>query len=327
MRAGPGCSGTLRPRSIFRKLWRYMDKALPRVRIIGAGTMGCGIAAGFVAHGCEVVLLVREAAGCEAAKRRTLALLGGAGGAQQPGVLTLHALDAFADWDNADLVIESIAEDLLVKQQLFAWLDSRVPAGVPIGSNSSGFPISRIAAGLAGRSRMFGMHYFMPAHLVPLVEVVLGADSDPALGKQVCEMFTTAGKKPVLVKRDIAGFLANRIQHALMREVLSLIDSGIASPEDIDLAVRYSFGFRYAAVGPVLQKEISGWESMARAAREIYPTLCNSSVLAPCMERKLIEGKLGMTSGEGFMTWTAQSAQAARADYEQRLAGALRLLQ
>ncbi len=304
-----------------------MDKALPRVRVIGAGTMGCGIAAGFIAHGCDVALLVREASGCEAAQRRTLALLGSSGALPQRGALTLHALDAFSGWGSADLVIESIAENLTLKQQLFAWLDARVPAGVPIGSNSSGFPISRIAAGLAGRARMFGMHYFMPAHLVPLVEVVLGSDSDPALAQQACAMFAAAGKKPVLVRRDIAGFLANRIQHALMREVLSLIDSGIASPEDIDVAVRYSFGFRYAAAGPVLQKEISGWESMARAAREIYPTLCNSESLAPCMERLLSEGKLGMKSGAGFMTWTAQSAQTTRSDYEQRLADALRLLQ
>ena len=337
---------------------QYMDKDTGkgplRVAVIGAGTMGCGIAAGFVAQGCDVVLLVREASRADAARSQTLALVGQV--PQRPALaeqepqrhalveqepqrhalmeqepqrhaLRGHALNAFSAWDQLDLVIESIGEDIALKQQLFAWLDSRVPAGVPIGSNSSGFPISRIAAGLAGRARMFGMHYFMPAHLVPLVEVVLGSDSDPALAEHVCEMFAEAGKKPVLVKRDIAGFLANRIQHALMREVLSLIDSGIASPEDIDLAVRYSFGFRYAAVGPVLQKEISGWESMARAAREIYPTLCNSAVLAPCMERLLSEGKLGMKSGAGFMTWTAQSAQAARADYEQRLAGALRLLQ
>ena len=300
------------------------DKSALRIAVIGAGTMGCGIAAGFTAQGCDVALLVRDASQADAARGRTLVLLGPAPGRRE---LNVHALGAFSAWDRIDMVIESIGEDLAPKQQLFAWLDARVPAGVPIGSNSSGFPISRIAAGLAGRARMFGMHYFMPAHLVPLVEVVLGADSDPVLAKHVCEMFTAAGKKPVLVKRDIAGFLANRIQHALMREVLSLIDSGIASPEDIDLAVRYSFGFRYAAVGPVLQKEISGWESMARAAREIYPTLCNSATLAPCMERKLSEGKLGMKGGEGFMTWTAQSAQAARADYEQRLAGALRLLQ
>jgi 3-hydroxybutyryl-CoA dehydrogenase len=304
-----------------------MDKAKPRVAVIGAGTMGCGIAAGFVAQGCDVVLLLRDAARANACQATTLALAESLHCAQAPGVLSVHALDAFDAWAALTLVIETIKEDLALKQQLFAWLEARVPAAVAIGSNSSGFAISRIAQGLASRSRMFGMHYFMPAHQVPLVEVVLGADSDAALAQQVCAMFAAAGKKPVLVKRDIAGFLANRIQHALMREVLSLIDSGIASVEDIDIAVRYSFGFRYAACGPVLQKEISGWESMATAAREIYPTLSNTAVLATCLEQRLTEGKFGMKTGEGFLKWTPESALAARADYSERLSAALRLLE
>ncbi|MDP1900005.1 MAG: 3-hydroxyacyl-CoA dehydrogenase NAD-binding domain-containing protein [Rubrivivax sp.] len=308
-----------------------MDKQNPKVLIVGGGVMGCGIAAGLAAHACDVVLLVREAARCEAALRETRALLASLGAAPRadaaPASLSVQTLDAFADWGDLSLVIETVKEDLAVKQQLFAWLDGRVPAGVPIGSNSSGFPISRIAQGLATRSRMFGTHYFMPAHRVPLVEVVLGADSDVPLAHTVCAMFSAAGKKPVLVRRDIPGFLANRIQHALMREVLSLIDSGIASPEDIDLAVRYSFGFRYAAIGPVLQKEISGWDSVAQAAREIYPSLSNARVLPACLERLLEEGKLGMKTGEGFLAWTPQSAQAVRAAYDGRLAAALRLLE
>ena len=198
---------------------------------------------------------------------------------------------------------------------------------MPIGSNSSSFPISRIAQGLPTRARMFGMHYFMPAHRVPLVEVVLGTDSDSQLAQAVCAMFSAAGKKPVLVKRDIPGFLANRIQAALMREVLSLIDSGIASPEDIDMAVRYSFGFRYAAIGPVLQKEISGWDTTASSAREIYPTLSNTATVPDCLQRLVAQGKFGMKSGAGFLPWTPQSAQAVRAAYDERLVAALRLLE
>ena len=297
------------------------------VVVVGGGMMGCGISAGFVAQGCAVTLLLREGSRCDAVHNRTLVLLRERDAAPQPAALAVQCIDGFADWAGVVLVIETVKEDLAVKQQLFAWLDGRVPAAVPIGSNSSSFPISRIAQGLATRSRMFGMHYFMPAHRVPLVEVVLGADSDALLGDAVCKLFAATGKKPVLVKRDIPGFLANRIQHALMREVLSLIDSGIASPEDIDLAVRYSFGFRYAAIGPVLQKEISGWDSVASAAREIYPSLSNTTLLPECLERLVQEGKFGMKSGEGFVAWTPQTAQAVRAAYDERLVGALRLLE
>ena len=223
-------------------------------------------------------------------------------------------------------VIETVAEDFELKRQLFASFDARVPAGIPIGSNSSGFPITRIAAGLRTRNRMFNAHYFMPAHLVPLVEVALGDDSDPQLGEQVCELYRRAGKKPVLVRKDIPGFIANRIQHALMREALSLIDSGIASPEDVDTAVRYSFGFRYAAAGPVLQKEISGWDSMARAAAEIYPSLSNTHVLAQCVATKIAAGKTGMKAGAGFREWSAPQAATERAAYEKRLKAAFDVL-
>ena len=304
-----------------------MDKVPLNLVVVGGGIMGVGMAAGFVANGHRAALLVRDAARCEAARVQTLELLAGLGAASCADALSVHTTQAFTGWESASLVIESVKEDLAVKQALFAWLDSRVPAHIPVGSNSSGYPISRIAQGLPTRSRMFGMHYFMPAHLVPLVEVVLGADSDAEMARTVCDMFSAAGKKPVLVKRDIPGFLANRIQHALMREVLALIDSGIASPQDIDMAVRYSFGFRYAAIGPVMQKEISGWDSVAQASREIFPTLCNDATLPDCLERLMAEGRLGMKSGAGFVDWTPQAAQAVRQDYGLRLSAALKLLE
>ena len=298
-----------------------------RVTVIGGGVMGCGIAAGFIAHGCEVALLAREPARFDAIRAQTLALAATLATPGPHGGLTLQTLQAFDGWAAQSLVIETVKEDLALKQELFAQLDALVPPSIPLGSNSSSYAISRVAQGLPTRSRMFNMHYFMPAHRVPLVEVVLGADSEPALAKQVCAMFAATGKKPVLVKRDIPGFLANRIQHALMREVLSLIDSGIASPEDIDMAVRYSFGFRYAAIGPVLQKEMSGWDTSLRASAEIYPSLSNTTEVPLCLQRLVAEGKLGMKTGEGFVRWTPETAQAARQAYDERLAAALRLLE
>ncbi|MEO6407352.1 MAG: 3-hydroxyacyl-CoA dehydrogenase NAD-binding domain-containing protein [Burkholderiaceae bacterium] len=296
------------------------------VTVIGAGTMGCGIAAGFLAHGVEVALLARDASRFEAIANQTRSLAASVRTSTPHGGLTLATLESTDAWDHTALVIETVKEDLALKQGLFAQLDARVPRATPIGSNSSSHAISRVAQGLGTRSRMFNMHYFMPAHRVPLVEVVLGVDSDPALAQRVCAMFAATGKKPVLVKRDIPGFLANRIQHALMREVLTLIDSGIASPEDIDMAVRYSFGFRYAAIGPVLQKEMSGWDTSLLASAEIYPSLSNTTEVPECLKRLVAENKLGMKTGEGFVAWTPESAAAMRAAYDERLAAALKLL-
>jgi 3-hydroxybutyryl-CoA dehydrogenase len=300
-----------------------------RAVIVGTGIMAQGIAAGFLAQGARVVMLGRTVVRSEAGREPTLKLAN-ALLPQTSTVLSAHlacgSLGDWSDWVDVQLVIETVAENLALKQALFADLDARVPAGVPIGSNSSGFPISQIAAGLAGASRMFNIHYFMPAQVVPLVEVVLGEASDPALGQQVCDLYTTIGKKPVLVRRDIPGFLANRIQHAMMREALSLIDAGIATPADVDLAVRYSFGFRYAAVGPILQKEISGWDSVCSAARAIYPTLSNVTEVPACLSDRVARGDTGMKSGRGFMHWTPETIAATQASYERKLQAAFDIL-
>ncbi len=301
---------------------------MDRIVVVGSGTMAVGIAAGFIVAGVPVVVLGRSADKAQAALAAALDTASALSGAA-PDLSAGHAvgeIDSWADWKGVTLVIETVAEDFALKRALFTALGDRVPADVPIASNSSGFPISRIAADLPTRRRMLNAHYFMPAHLVPLVEVVLGQDTDPAVGEAVCALYRRVGKKPVLVRKDIPGFLANRIQHALMREALSLIDSGIASAEDVDTAVRYSFGFRYAAAGPVLQKEISGWDSMAKASVEIYPSLSNTHVLADCVANNLEAGKTGMKAGAGFMEWPAERAKAERAAYEKRLKAAFDVL-
>lgn len=301
---------------------------MAKIVVIGTGTMAAGIGAGFIDAGFDIVFLGRSA---DKAKKSlvdahlmAISLAAGENQNHLPG--TTGLIDSWNDWQGVVWMIETVAEDFELKRQLFASLDARVPADIPIGSNSSGFPITRIAQGLTTRKRMFNAHYFMPAHLVPLVEIALGEDSDPEIAKEVCELYRSAGKKPVLVRKDIPGFLANRIQHALMREALSLIDSGIATPEDVDTAVRYSFGFRYAAAGPVLQKEISGWDSMARAAVEIYPSLSNTHVLSDCVGGIIAAGKTGMKAGAGFMQWPADVAAKERAAYEKRLKAAFDVL-
>jgi 3-hydroxybutyryl-CoA dehydrogenase len=301
---------------------------MAKIVVIGTGTMAAGIGAGFIDSGLEVVFLGRsiDKASKSLTDAHVLAMGLAAGAVRHHPAGAVGLIDSWNDWQDVVWVIETVAEDFELKRQLFASLDARVPAGVPIGSNSSGFPITRIAQGLATRNRMFNAHYFMPAHLVPLVEVALGDDSDPELGEAVCTLYRRAGKKPVLVRKDIPGFLANRIQHALMREAMALIDSGIATPEDVDTAVRYSFGFRYAAAGPVLQKEISGWDSMARAAAEIYPSLSNTHVLSECVGGIIAAGKTGMKAGEGFMQWPAEVAVKERAAYEVRLKAAFHIL-
>jgi 3-hydroxybutyryl-CoA dehydrogenase len=295
--------------------------------VLGTGTMAVGVASGFIEAGMPLVLLGRsiEKAQSTLSQAQELAKNSGYQGSSNLSH-EVGLIDTWNNWNSVAWVIETVTENFEIKRALFQDLDLRVPAHIPIGTNSSGFPISRLADGLKTRSRMFNAHYFMPAHLVPLVEVALGVDSDPQLGESVCNLYRQAGKKPVLVRQDIPGLLANRIQHALMREALDLIDRGIASPEDVDTAVRFSFGFRYAAAGPVLQKEISGWDSMARASEEIYPSLSNTHVLARCVADKIAEGKTGMKAGAGFTQWPKEKATLERQNYDQRLKAAFEVL-
>ena len=296
-----------------------------KIVVIGTGTMAAGIAAGFIAEQYSVVILGRSIEKANSCLAKGLALSQGAGSTKthhQTGLI-----DVWDAWDNCVWVIETVTENLAVKQTIFKSLDERVPASIPIGSNSSGFPITKIAQGLPTAARMMGAHYFMPADIVPLVEIVMGEKTDPKLAEQVCALYKSIHKKPVLVKRDIPGFLANRIQHALMREALALVDAGIATPDDIDDAVRYSFGFRYAAVGPMTQKEISGWDGMANAAKEIYPSLSNIDAIPPSLERLMAEGKTGIKAGEGFRKWTPEESKAINEQYTRRLKAAFDVLQ
>jgi 3-hydroxybutyryl-CoA dehydrogenase len=305
------------------------------VTVIGTGIMAAGIAAGFVAKSIPVVILGRSKEKAEACLDKALTLAGkigfsGANSQKDHAAIrssqTTEILEQWKDWTNCEWVIETIAENLALKQEIFKYLDEVVPDHIPIGSNSSGFPISKIALGLKTANRMMGAHYFMPAEVVPLVEIVMGEKTELSFANKACQLYKDIDKKPVLVKKDIPGFLANRIQHALMREALSLVQEGIASPEDIDDAVRYSFGFRYAAVGPMTQKEISGWDGMANAAKEIYPSLSNITALPPKVVQLMSEGKTGMKAGEGFRKWSPEEIQQTSDSYSRRLKAAFDVL-
>ena len=306
-----------------------------KVVVVGTGIMGAGIAAGFIAQSIPVVILGRsleKAATCldkSVALAKKIGVDGDNATKDEADIKkqqVIGILENWHDWSNCSWVIETVAEDLELKKEVFKHLDKVVPPEVPIGSNSSGFPISKIAEDLATANRMMGAHYFMPAEVVPLVEIVMGEKTDIRFAQEACQLYKDINKKPVLVKKDIPGFLANRIQHALMREALSLVQEGIATPEDIDDAVKYSFGFRYAAVGPMTQKEISGWDGMVNAAKEIYPSLSNITTIPPKVAQLMSDGKTGMKAGEGFRKWTPEQIAEVSDSYSRRLKAAFDVL-
>jgi 3-hydroxybutyryl-CoA dehydrogenase len=173
---------------------------------------------------------------------------------------------------------------------------------------------------------MLGLHFFMPAHLVPLVEVVLGPQSDVSEAEQLCGFMRGCGSVPVLVRKDKPGFLANRMQHALAREAFALIDEGVASPEDVDAAVRFGFGFRFLAAGPVMQRDHAGLEVHTAAAASMYPSLAVNAAPARVLQERVARGDLGMKTGQGFYSWTPVTQKAERERYDRLLRQGLDLL-
>lgn len=294
--------------------------------VLGLGLMGCDIAAIFLAGGWRVTAVEPGAdTGTRLERvRRSLAQLEAA--ADAAARLRVVASLAEVDFASAGVVVEAAPEQLELKRQIFAELDRLVPPGVPVASNASGFRITDIARDCATRARMANLHFFLPAHLVPGVEVVQGEHTDPAVCDRLAEIMTALGRKPIRVARDVPGFLANRIQHALMREAFAAIDQGLATAEDVDAAVRYAFGFRYVAAGPILQKKLAGLETQLAAARTIYPSLCNDPAPSPTLERLVADGRLGAKSGRGFRDWPPEAVARERARYERTLIAALRLL-
>jgi 3-hydroxybutyryl-CoA dehydrogenase len=293
--------------------------------IIGAGTMGADIAAIFCAAGWRVDLVEPDAARWDAARARVARAASQLGCASPPAPVIHSRLDA-PDWSAVGIVIECAPEKLTLKQALFAELAALAPDAVPLASNSSSFPISDIGRGLRTRERMLGLHFFMPAHLVPAVEVIRGEATDPSACERCGALLRSLGKVPVNVKKDVPGFLANRLQHALAREAFALMEEGFASAEDIDAAVRFGFGFRYLAAGPVLQKDIAGIDIHCAAATTMYPHLANDTAPAPVLRDKVTAGHLGMKTGEGFYRWTPESAEREKARYERALLDALAIL-
>ena len=297
-----------------------------KIVIIGSGNMGTGIAAIFLAAGHDVVVLGRTLPATEARLPAMSALAATLPTVGTYGRLTAAAVDDWNDWDGVDLVIETIAEDLAAKQALLALLDERVPAHIPIGSNSSGFGIDEMTAGLTTTKRMLNVHYSMPAHIVPMVEVALGTHTNPQLAEAVCRLITATGKKTTLIRQYIPGLLIARLQHALMREALSLVDQGIVTPQDIDDAVRFGFGFRFAALGPMAQKEMSGWDTHVISGAAVYPSLSNVTAPPACVTDLVKKGRTGMKQGGGFQDWTPEEVAEFKRKYELRLRAAFEVL-
>jgi 3-hydroxybutyryl-CoA dehydrogenase len=295
--------------------------------IIGGGIMGGDIAIIFAAAGWNVHVM--------SPSEKTRAAIPGRVGAglKKLGAPAAHAanVQTYAtlpdiDWKSIDFAVEAATEDLPLKQRIFAEIESLARPDIPLTSNTSNFPIGEIGRHLKTRARVAGLHFFMPAHLVPLVEIVSSDATDPNMAQEMVALMKQLGKAPIWVKKDVPGFVGNRIQHAMMREALYLIADGVVSAEDVDVAVRFGFGFRFIACGPIMQKEMSGWDTNYYVGSALYPHLYAEKG-PPAMLKDMVERKtLGMKTKRGFWQWTDESAAREKNRIEKALQAGIEIL-
>ena len=299
-----------------------------QVVIIGGGIMGGDIATVFAAKNWKVHVMSPSPKTRDALGARLNAGLKkvNADAACANNVATYASLDDIA-WPKIDLVIEAVTEDLPLKQKLFAQLEKLVRPDTPIVTNTSNFQIGSVTQGLKSASRMAGLHFFMPAHLVPLVEVVSADTTDPAVASKLEQIMNEVGKAPIRVNKDVPGFVGNRLQQALMREAMWMIHDGVTTAEGIDTAVRFGFGFRFVACGPFLQKEMSGWDTNFAVATSLYPQLHNETTPPPFFKAMVERGHVGMKAKHGFWPWTDESIAQEKARIEKALQAGFAILE
>jgi 3-hydroxyacyl-CoA dehydrogenase len=285
------------------------------VAVIGAGIMGIGIAQSFAEAGKSVRMIARNQQRLEQSLASVEAnlhlfdefnLL-----REKPSVIKsrieiIPSEDMVEVTKGCDFVLETVPEVLDTKRAIFAQLD-RLPAGVIIASNTSSFTMDVLTEKMQRPQRMVGLHYFNPAHIIPAVEIHKGKHTTDDVVKQTRALMIRTGKKPVIVQKTVPGFIINRLTGAMEREIDYLIDEGIVTPQDLDTAVKASYGFRLACMGPMAQEDMIGLDTSARVSGNVFKVLSNKTEPSPVLLEKVKKGELGIKSGKGWYDYSGKS--------------------
>jgi 3-hydroxybutyryl-CoA dehydrogenase len=283
-----------------------------KIGVVGGGLMGHGIAYLLAAAGHEVGVFEPQAETRASMPQRLQAIVDLLG--DDPALLkriSSHERLAPA-MQGAAFVFEAAPEKLPLKQRIFAELESAVAPDTILASNSSAIPSTEIGRDLKHRGRVVGTHFWNPPHLVPLVEVIQNEKTSDAVVRATMELLRDAGKVPVHVRRDVPGFVGNRLQHAMKREAFALVAAGVCDAETIDTVVKEGFGARTAALGPMEQSDLVGLDLALDIADVLYEHLDRTASAPSILRDKVKAGKLGMKTGEGLRYWTPESADAVR---------------
>ncbi len=285
--------------------------AIRTVALIGAGTMGPGMAAVFASHGFEVRLADIKPEILERAKATTetvYATLVNGGmlaastvEAARPRVrFTTDTGDAV---HGADVVVEAIPERLDLKQRLFAEIEGQVSSDAILASNTSGIRITELGKAVTRPERVVGMHWSNPPHLIPVIEIIRGERTSQATVDAISRVVERLEMLPVLVRRDVPGFVENRILYAIMREALHLLEAGIASAEDIDTITKWGIGYKLSVIGPLELLDVAGLDIYQSVASYLNADLSSRTDVSPLIQEKVQAGELGLKTGKGLFAY------------------------
>ncbi len=286
-----------------------------RIGTVGLGLMGSSIATCLLSAGHEVTSLVKQMEKADAARERILKFLQQLkeeGRLKEPPekiILRLTITDNISTLAGHELVIESIVEHIGIKKQLFRELETVLLPDAIIGSNTSAIPVSMLQDGLQHPERILGVHWGEPAHVLRFLEVICGKGSDIRNAEKVMTLAEGWGKEPSLVKKDIRGFISNRLMYAMMREAFNLVENGYASYADIDRACRNDFGYWITFAGPFRFMDLTGIPAYLHVMEGLFPELDNSTKAPAFMEQLVASGAKGVSNAQGFYPYTEATAE------------------
>ena len=280
---------------------------IKNVALLGAGMIGHGLALHFAQAGYQVSLYSRTQQTLDKAIdniKSNLSLLlqkpAGSDAIEKIAGRIKITTDLAKSVADAPVVIESVAEDLKIKQDLFKLLDEMCPRETILATNTSVISITEIASKSKNRKRILGAHFWFPPYLIPLVEVVKGKDTSDEVMELTYQFMKKAGKYPIRCLKDVPGFVANRLQHALWREAISVVENGIADAATVDNAVKNSFGIRLAVLGPIENADMAGLDLVLAIHNTVLKDLEASPNPSPLLKEKVNKGDLGFKAGKGF---------------------------
>lgn len=296
------------------------------ISVIGAGFMGCGIAQVFASKNYNVHLYNRphpEDVKDEFLSKRvenirsTLSTMARKGvGLESEIEATISRIKTTTSMDeatsDAQLVIENVSENLELKQKVFQDLDQLCPPEAILATNTSVMSPTEVAAKARHRERILGTHFWNPPYLIPLVEVVRARETSGEAMEITYQVMKNAGKHPIKVLKDVPGFVANRLQHALWREAISIVENGIADPATVDEAIKNGFAIRLPVLGPLENADMVGLDMTLAIHDYILKYIESSPSPSPILREKVEKGELGFKTGQGFQTWSAEEADRSR---------------